>query len=140
MLRYLLYVIALYITIPFSGSVDVAMIIAFFVIIEEDSRFALVYAFLAGLITDLYFPVRLGISSLINIILAQSLIVLKKYLVLNPLTTIATFIVFYFIRTALLNIFIASPINLVQISCTILAFFPTFFILKRTVRGLWTKK
>ncbi|UCD18932.1 MAG: rod shape-determining protein MreD [candidate division WOR-3 bacterium] len=135
-----MYVVALYITIPFSSSVDVAMIIAFFVIIEEDSRFALAYAFLAGLITDLYFPVRLGISSLINIVLTQSLIVLKKYLVLNPLTTIATFIVFYFVRTALLNIFIASPISLVQISCTILAFFPTLFILKRIVRGPWMKK
>lgn len=139
-LRYLFYVVALYITLPFSGTIDVATVIVFFVILEEDTRFALIFAFLAGLISDLYFPVRLGINTLVNITLSQSLILLKKYLVLNPLTTIATFVVLYFVKIAVLNVLVSAPIDPAQISYTILIFFPVYFVLKRIVSGVWTKK
>ena len=140
MLRYLFYIVALYLTLPFSGTIDVATIIVFFVIIEEDARFALVFAFLTGLISDLYVPVRLGINTLVYITLSQSLLLLKKYLILNPPRTIATFIVFYFIKTAVLNVVVSSPTDLAQILYTILIFFPVIFLLKKIATGVWMKK
>jgi len=140
MLRYILYLVALYLALPFSGTIDVATIIVFFVLIEEDARFALVFAFLTGLISDLYFPVSPGITTLVYITLSQSLLLLKKYLVLNPLTTIATFIVFYFVKTAVLNVAVSSPIDLTQILYTILIFFPVIFLLKKITTGVWMKK
>jgi cell shape-determining protein MreD len=139
MLRYLFYVVALYLALPFSDTIDVVTIIVFFTIIEEDARFALVFAFLTGLISDLYLPIRLGINTLVYLTLSQSLLVLKKYLILNPLTTIATFIVFYLIKTAVLNVLVSSPINLTQIIYTILIFFPFTLLLKKIATGVWMK-
>lgn len=140
MLRYIFYVTALYSALPSSSTVDVATIIVFFIIIEEDARFALVFAFLTGLITDLYFPVRLGITTLVYITLSQSLLLLKKYLVLNPLTTIATFIVFYLVKTAVLNFAVSSPVDITQLLYTILIFFPVIFLLRKITTGVWMKK
>lgn len=140
MLRYLFYIIALYATMPFSHTVDVATVIVFFVLIEEDERFALCFAFLAGLVSDLYFPVRLGANTLTGITLGQALILLKKYLVLNPLTTLATFIVFYFLKTAILNVAVSSPIEPMRILYTILIAFPTLLLLRRTLLGVWMKE
>lgn len=140
MLRYLFYVVVLYATLPFGGIIDVATIIVFYIIIEEDARFALVFAFLTGLISDLYFPVHIGVNALLYIILSQSLILLKKYLILNPLTTIATFTVLYLVKTAALNVIVSSPISAAQILYTILFFFPIFFVLKKIVTSIWMKK
>lgn len=140
MLRYLFYIIALYATMPFSPTVDVTTVIVFFVLIEEDERFALCFAFLAGLISDLYFPVRLGVNMLTGVALGQLLILLKKYLVLNPLTTIATFIVFYFLKTATLNVAVSLPIEPMRILYTILVAFPTLLLLRRTLLGVWMKE
>ena len=136
MLRYLFYCIALYATMPFSPTVDVATVIVFFVLIEEDERFALCFAFLAGLISDLYFPVRLGANMLTGVTLGQLFILLKKYLVLNPLTTIASFIVFYFLKTAALNVAVSLPIEPMRAAYTILVAFPTLILLRKTLLGV----
>lgn len=139
MIRYLVYFIALYLTLPISAIVDVLAIILFFIIMEEDARIALMFSFVTGLLTDLYLPVRIGINTLIYITLSQSLLFLKKYLVVNPLTTIATFIVFYLIKIALANILVSAPINLLHILYTIAAFFPVTMILNRINFGIWMK-
>lgn len=140
MLRYLFYIVALYATLPFSGTVDLTAIIVFYVITSEDPRFALILAFGTGLLTDLYYPARLGINMVVYTVLAQALLVLKGYLVLNPLTTIATFIVLYLVKTAVLNMALGSPIGLMQIVYTILAFFPAICLLNKLSRGVWMKK
>lgn len=140
MLRYLLYIIALYVTLPFSGTVDLAAIIVFHVIMTEDARFALALAFGAGLLTDLYFPARLGVNTVVFVALSQALLVLKKFLILHPLTTVATFIVLYLIKTAALNLAIASPIELTRILYTLLAFFPAIGLLNKLSHGVWMKK
>lgn len=140
MIRYFVYFIALYLALPFNAIIDILAIIVFFIITEEDERFALIFAFIAGLFIDLYYPVRLGINTLIYVIVTQSLIYLKKYLIRNPLTTFATFIVFYLIKTALANVIIHSPINLNLIFFTVLTFFPLTLLLSKITLGVWMRK
>ncbi|MBE0432156.1 hypothetical protein IBX73_01680 [candidate division WOR-3 bacterium] len=137
MLRYLLYIITLYVTLPFSGTVDLTAIIVFYVITTEDARFALAFAFGTGLLTDLYYPTRLGINTVVYVALTQALLFLKKFLVLNPLTTVATFIVLYLVKTVALSLAIASPIELTRIIYTVLAFFPTVSLLNKLSHGVW---
>ena len=139
MIRGLVYLVALYLALPVSAVVDVLTIILFFVIMEEDAFVAMVFAFFTGLLTDLYTPVRVGVNTLIYLTLTQSLLLLKKYLVLNPLTTIATFIVFYLIKVAVVNILAMVPINLMQIVYTTAAFFPVTMILRRINFGVWMR-
>ncbi len=140
MIRYLVYLIALYLALPFNTAIDAVAIIVFFTITEEDERFALVFSFIAGLLVDLYHPVRLGVNTLIYITVTGALIYLKRYLIRNPLTTIATFVVFYLVRTALANVIISSPINPVLIFSTIIAFFPIMLLLSKISFGVWMRK
>jgi rod shape-determining protein MreD len=140
MLRYLLYIVILYATLPFSGTVDLPAIIVFYVITNEDARFALLYALGTGLLTDLYYPARLGVNTAVYVALTQTLLFLKRFLVLNPLITIATFIVLYLVKTAVLNLIIASPIELTRVVYTVLAFFPVVCLLTWISHGIWMRK
>jgi hypothetical protein len=139
MLRYLVYIIALYVALTLNAFVDVLTIIVFFIIMKEDARIALVFAFLTGLLVDLYTPVQLGVNTLLLLILTQTLIFLKKYLVVNPLTNFATFLVFYLIKTALANTLVFAPINTLHIVYTIVAFFPVTIILNKINFRIWMK-
>jgi cell shape-determining protein MreD len=139
MFRYLVYIIALYVALTLNAFVDVLTIIVFFIIMKEDARIALVFAFLTGLLVDLYTPVQLGVNTLLLLILTQTLLFLKKFLVVNPLTNFATFLVFYLIKTALANILVSAPINTLYIVYTIVAFFPVTIILNRINFRIWMR-
>lgn len=139
MIRFLVYIIALYLALPISAVVDLLAIILFFVIIHEDNIAALVFSFFTGLMIDLYLPIRIGINTLISITLAQSLLMVKKYLVINPITTISTFIVFFLIKTALTNLITMAPLNPLHMLYTFAAFFPVSLLLNRMKFGLWMK-
>jgi len=140
MIPYLLYILALYLSLPFNSTIEISTIIVFFVIVREDARFALIFAFFTGLLIDLYYPIRLGVNTLVYISLSEILIYLKKYLVLNPLTTIATFTVLYLVKTAALNVFISVHIDPSRVILTILTFFPILFLLDRIGFGIWIKE
>jgi cell shape-determining protein MreD len=139
MFRYLVYIIALYVALTLNAFVDVLTIIIFFIIMKEDARVALVFSFLTGLLVDLYTPVQLGVNTLLLLILTQTLLFLKKFLVVNPLTNFATFLVFYLIKTALANILVSAPINTLYIVYTIVAFFPVTIILNRINFRIWMR-
>ena len=139
MFRYLVYIVALYLALVLNAYVDVLAIIIFFIIMKEDGRVALVFAFLAGLLLDLYAPVHLGVNTLLLLILTQTLLFLKKYLVVNPLTNVATFLVFFLIKTALANILVSAPLNTLYIIYTIVAFFPVTIILNRINFHIWMR-
>ena len=139
MFRYLVYIIALYLALTVNAFVDVLTIIIFFIIMTEDARVALVFAFVTGLLIDLYSPVQLGVNTLLLLALAQTLLFLKKYLVVNPLTNFATFLVFYLIKTALANIFVSAPISTLHIVYTIVAFFPVTIILSKINFRIWMR-
>ncbi len=139
MIRFLVYLLALYLALPASATVDILTIILFFIIMEEDMFAAIIFAFFTGLLIDLYSPVRIGVNTLIYITLTQSLLLLKKFLVINPLTTMATFIVFYLIKVAATNILATAPINILHIVYTAAVFFPVTTILRRINFGVWMK-
>jgi rod shape-determining protein MreD len=139
MIRYLIYFIALYLALPSSAVLDITLIIVFFVIMEEDERFALIFSFITGLLIDLYQPIRIGINTLILITITQLLLYLKRFLVLNPLTTVATFLVFYLIKIAITNIIISAPINPLHVVYTIAAFFPVIIVLSKINFGTWMR-
>ena len=139
MFRYLVYIIALYLALTVNAFVDVLTIIIFFIIMTEDARVALVFAFVTGLLLDLYTPVQLGVNTLLLLALTQTLLFLKKYLVVNPLTNFATFVVFYLIKTALANIFVSAPISTLHIVYTIVAFFPVTIILSKINFRIWMR-
>jgi rod shape-determining protein MreD len=139
MFRYLVYILALYIALTLNAFIDVLAIIVFFIIMKEDARVALIFAFVAGLLIDLYSPAQLGVNTLVLLILTQTLLLLKRFLVVNPLTNVATFFVFYLIKTALANILISTPINTLHIVYTLAAFFPLTIILNRINFRIWMR-
>jgi rod shape-determining protein MreD len=139
MFRYLVYILALYIALTLNTFIDVLAIIVFFIIMKEDARVALIFAFVAGLLIDLYSPAQLGVNTLVLLILTQTLLLLKRFLVVNPLTNVATFFVFYLIKIALANILISTPINTLHIVYTLAAFFPLTIILNRINFRIWMR-
>jgi rod shape-determining protein MreD len=139
MFRYLVYILALYIALTINAFIDVLAIIVFFIIMKEDARVALIFAFVAGLLIDLYSPAQLGVNTLVLLILTQTLLLLKRFLVVNPLTNVATFFVFYLIKIALANILISTPINTLHIVYTLAAFFPLTIILNRINFRIWMR-
>ncbi len=139
MIRFIIYVIVLYLALPVSAVVDLLAIVLFFVIIYEDSMMALLFSFFTGLLIDLYLPIRIGINTMISIALTQSLLMVKKYLVINPITTISTFVVFFLIKTALTNLITSAPLDPLHIFYTVAAFFPVSLLLNRLKYGLWMK-
>jgi len=139
MIRFLIYIIVLYLALPISAVVDLLAIVLFFVIIYEDSMMALLFSFFTGLLIDLYLPIRIGINTMISIALTQSLLMVKKYLVINPITTISTFVVFFLIKTALTNIITSAPLDPLHILYSVAAFFPVSLLLNRLKYGLWMK-
>lgn len=139
MIRFIIYVIVLYLALPVSAVVDLLAIVLFFVIIYEDSMMALLFSFFTGLLIDLYLPIRIGINTMISIALTQSLLMVKKYLVINPITTISTFVVFFLIKTALTNLITSAPLDPLHILYTVAAFFPVSLLLNRLKYGLWMK-
>lgn len=138
-LRYAVYIVALYLALTINAYVDVLTIIVFFIIMKEDARVALIFAFLAGLLVDLYSPVHLGVNTLLMLVLAQTLLLLKRFLVVNPLTNVATFLVFYLVKIALANILVSAPISTLHIVYTVVAFFPVTIILNRINFRIWMR-
>ena len=139
MIRYLVYFIALYLMLPFTTAVDFLAILVFFIIMNEDPRFAIIFAFVTGLFVDLYMPVRLGINTLIYITVAQALLLLKKYLIVNTLTIVSTFVVFLLIKTALTYMHVSEPPSLLHIAYTVALFFPTVMVFNRINFGTWMR-
>jgi rod shape-determining protein MreD len=139
MIRYLIYFVSLYLMLPFNAAVDFLTILVFFVIMNEDARFAIVFAFITGLFVDLYLPVRLGINTLIFIAVAEALLLLKKYLIANPLTIISAFVVFLLTKTALTNVLVSEPLSILHMFYTIVLFFPIVVIFNRINFGVWMK-
>lgn len=138
-MKYIIYILLLYLFLPFSFSIDLVTLLLFFIIFNEDHRFALIFSFLIGLLVDLYSPVSLGINMLVYLILTQSLLYVKKYIAQNLTTIFGTFTIFYVIKVTTIHIVLTSSLAFQPIITTIIAFLPFFFILNRLVHGVWMK-
>jgi rod shape-determining protein MreD len=138
-MKYVIYILFLYLFLPFSFSIDLVTLLLFFIIFNEDHRFALVFSFLLGLLIDLHSPVYFGINMLVYVVLTQSLLYLKKYIAQNLATIFGTFTIFYIIKITTIHIVLTSPLILQPIITTIIAFLPFFFIFNKLVHGVWMK-
>ena len=138
-MKYFIYIILLYIVLPFNFSIDFITALIFFIAFNEDSRFALIFAFVAGLLIDLYNPAHLGVNILVYIVLVQSLLYLKRYIIQNMFTIFATFLVFYLMKIVITHLIVLSPLDAQPIIITILIFLPFFAALNKLVYKVWMK-
>lgn len=139
MMRYILYVLLLYILLPVNATIDLIAILIFFVAFREDESAALLFAFFAGLLIDLYYPILFGINMLTYVILVQAILYLKKYFTESPFIIWLAFSVFYLIQTTVIYI-LASPSLHISLHVLTIAFsLPVFMVLNRTIFGIWIK-
>ena len=138
-MKYFIYIILLYIFLPFNFSIDLITTLVFFVIFNEDERFTLVFAFLAGLLVDLYNPVKLGANVLVYLILAQALLYLKKYIAQSLLAIVATFSIFYLLKIIVIHLALSSPLKIQPTIITIITFLPIFWVLNKLLYRVWMR-
>jgi len=138
-MKYLIYVILLYIFLPFNYRIDLITILVFFIIFNEDGRFVLIFSFLAGLLIDLYNPIYLGLNILTYTVLAQLVLYIKKYIAQDLLTVFGTFTIFYLIKTIIIHLALSSPLKIQLILITIITFLPIFLVLNRMRHGVWKR-
>ncbi len=79
-MRYLVYIILLYIFVPFNLYIDLIAILIFFIVFKEHEAAVLVLSFFAGLLIDLYYPVMFGLNTLVYVLIVQGLLYVKKYI------------------------------------------------------------
>ena len=138
-MKYILYIVLLYVFLPFNLYIDLIAILIFFIAFQEDDRFVLLFSFFAGLLIDLYYPVVLGINMLIYIILVQTLIYIKRYIVHSPVVVFAIFMSFYLTKIAIMHLILSAPLVIQPIIITTIVFSPIFILLNRLFYKRWIK-
>ncbi len=138
-MKYILYIVLLYVFLPFNLYIDLIAILIFFIAFQEDDRFVLLFSFFAGLLTDLYYPVVLGINMLIYIILVQTLIYIKRYIVHSPVVVFAIFMTFYLTKIVIMHLILSAPLVIQPIIITTIVFSPIFILLNRLFYKRWIK-
>lgn len=139
MIRYFIYILLLYILLPVNAAIDLIAILAFFVALNEDETIALLFAFLAGLLIDLYYPILFGINMLVYTVLVQAVLYVKKYFAQGPLILMVVFAAFYIAKHLVMYIFVAPVWHIQLLILTVALFLPVFLILNRTLYGIWMK-
>lgn len=138
-MKYILYIVLLYVFLPFNPYIDLIAILIFFIAFQEDDRFVLLFSFFAGLLIDLYYPVVLGINMLIYIILVQTLIYIKRYIVHSPVVVFAIFMSFYLTKIVIMHLILSAPLVIQPIIITTIVFSPIFILLNRLFYKRWIK-
>ncbi|TET62862.1 MAG: hypothetical protein E3J47_02940 [Candidatus Stahlbacteria bacterium] len=138
-MKYILYIVLLYVFLPFNPYIDLMAILIFFIAFQEDDRFVLLFSFFAGLLIDLYYPVVLGINMLIYIILVQTLIYIKRYIVHSPVVVFAIFMSFYLTKIVIMHLILSAPLVIQSIIITTIVFSPIFILLNRLFYKRWIK-
>ena len=138
-MRYLLYVLLLYVFLPLNAFLDLITIMIFFIVFHEDERFALIFAFSAGLFLDLFNPVKLGLQTMVLTVLGQSLIFVRKFVAKGVLPITATVMVFYLIRVVTLTVAVPGTFSLAAVIATLAGFLPVYLAFNRITLGSWMK-
>ncbi len=138
-MRFLLYFILVYFFIPINSAVDLLTILVYFVALNEDNIFSILFAFFVGLLMDLYYPVSIGVNMLIFLILTQGLVFIKKYLVREPLTLIIVFTIFYSVRVLTAYVIPGRIIMWNNAFLTIIFALPVIFILQKICFNVWIR-
>jgi hypothetical protein len=121
-LKYIVYVLLLYIFLPFNHVVDIIAILLFVAHLKENPYFVLPFAFFAGLLLDLYYPVMLGFHMLTYLILIQLLVFVRKYLAHQFLIMFALFLAYYITKIIASALVLRTDLRLETIGLTIMTF------------------
>jgi len=138
-MKYLLYIILLYLFLPFNHYLDFIAVLTFFIAFKEDERFALIFAFAAGILIDLYYPVALGLNGLLYVILIQAVLYIKKFIAQNNVVVVTLFTAFYLIKITMTYLAVSFPVSTKQIIITLLFCVPLFLLLNRIIYRTWKK-
>jgi rod shape-determining protein MreD len=138
-MKYLWYFVLLYILLPFNLYVDLISILIFYLIFHEDERFALVFAFFAGLLIDLFHPLVLGINIIIYIVLVEIVIYIKNYIVRSIWFSWIVFIAFYAARTFAIYIALSTTTSIISMFLTIISFLPFVLVLNKLKYRVWMR-
>lgn len=138
-MRYIAYLLLLYLFLPFNHLIDFIAILAFYILINESGFFSIIFAFFCGLLIDLYHPSFLGTTPLIYLILGQGVIYLKRYLVREPIIISAAFLIFYLLKTLFATLTRVGHLSGVYIFFTILFFIPLVFLLNKIFFKEWAR-
>lgn len=138
-MRFLAYFVLVYFFLPINSSIDFITILVYFIILNEDEKFSILFAFFAGLLIDLYYPALLGLNMMIFLILSEVLIFLKKYFVREPFTLIFVFTVFYLLRVLLVFALSGLTFYITTIILTIIISLPLICLLNKICFRVWMK-
>jgi|UniRef100_A0A7C6AGV5 rod shape-determining protein MreD len=138
-MRILFYFLLTYLFLPINSAVDLLTILVYFVVLNEDEKFSILFAFFVGLMIDLYYPVSLGVNMLIFLVLSQGLVFIKKYFVREPLTLFIVFVIFYFIKFLFANIIPGRIVMWNTIFFTLIFALPALFILHKICFRVWIR-
>lgn len=138
-MKYLWYFALLYILLPFNLYIDMISILIFYLVFNEDERFTLAFSFFAGLLTDLFYPVVLGVNILIYVLLAQTMIYVKKYINQKMLINWTVFAIYYLIKIIITHIAISTPVNIKPIILTIFCFLPIILLFNKIKYKVWMR-
>lgn len=138
-MRFLAYFVLAYLFLPINSSIDFITILVYFIILNEDEKFSILFAFFVGLLIDLYYPAVLGLNMMIFLILSEALIFLKKYFVREPFTLIFVFSVFYLLRVFLVFAVNGLTFYITTIILTIILSLPLIYLLNKICFRVWMK-
>lgn len=138
-MRFLAYFILAYLFLPINRTIDFITILVYFIVLNEDEKFAILFAFFAGLLIDLYYPTLLGLNMMTFLILSQVLIFLKKYFVRDPLTLTFVFCLFYLLRVLVVYAINGLPFHFTTIILTIVLNLPLVCLLNKICFRVWMK-
>ncbi|MGQ9664434.1 MAG: rod shape-determining protein MreD [bacterium] len=138
-MRFLLYFVLAYLFLPLNKTIDFITILVYFIILNEDERFSIAFAFFAGLLIDLYYPVSLGLNIMIFLILCQALIFLKKYFLREPFTLTFVFSIFYLLRILINFVVNGKTFHFASMIFTIIFSLPVIYLLNKICFRVWMK-
>lgn len=138
-MKYLLYFALLYILLPFNLYIDMISILIFYLVFNEDERFTLAFSFFAGLLTDLFYPVVLGVNILIYLLLVQTMFYVKKYINQKMLINWAVFAIYYLVKIIITHIVISTPVSIKPIILTLFCFLPIILLFNKIKYKVWMK-
>lgn len=139
-MKYAVYLLLLYIFLPFNSTFDFITILLFFVIFNEHEWFALVFAFFSGLLVDLYYPTHLGLNALLFTILAQILLIIRKYIARDLVIIALTFAVFYLTKIIVISITTGGPIRSGVFIFTLILGLPIYLLMSRLFYRAWLSR
>jgi rod shape-determining protein MreD len=138
-MRYIVYIVLLYLFLPLNHLLDLITVMLFFIIFNENEWFAIVFSFFAGFLVDLYNPTFLGLHALTYTMLAQVLLYVKRFVARDLITVLFAFAVFFLLKVILVAVVTGSKITPAPLVLTVAACLPLYLTANKLVFRTWMR-